>query len=426
MINRRSLLRGLGLGAAAPLLSPLCHRLVREAYGHHPEHPSVVVVTDGNGWGHQGMARNSELLDTVVRAERDWDLPDVLSAFQPFADEVTIARRFRNFGGLHGSGWATLSGVQGGETPGGISFDRWLAQHLGEGDAFSSIALGVPVRRDRPPACTSADGAAQPFPAFGSPLTAHRALFGTGGSEELAAERSLLDRMAQDIQRVRGNLAPWERQQLDQVLESYRALEVQLELRQAAFATRPPPAEPPDLSSLGAEIVEAHADIIAAALSFGLTHVAHLSILGFDAHNVGWGFLGFPGDAHEQVAHKTRGYDTPRADAAYRAIIDFKARVIARMRHRLAEIPSANGSLADQSLFVWINSGGGKHHHGNNYHPIVTVGRAGGRVNAGRYLQLDGPHISDIFLGWGKALGIPGAESFGTNTHDGPQVPVDV
>lgn len=409
MIERRSFLRGLALGAATPLLGPLVGRLVREARGQTSRRQSLVVITDGNGWGHQSMNRNSELLDTRVDSETDWDLPSVLAPFAPFADRVTIARRFNNFGSLHGSGWSTLTGVRSeGQGPGGISLDRLVARAQGQEDAFSSIALGVSTRNDRPPPCTSADGRLQPFPAFGAPTEAHRALFGGVAGAGADAESSLLDRLVDDVSRTRAGLASHERAHLDQMLASYRSLETQLVARRAIFETRPPPEAPGvEGSTLQRAVIEAHADLVAQAIGFGLTHVAHLSLLGFDAHNVGWGFLGHPGDAHEQVAHVSGPYNRAASTAAYRDIITFKAEVIARMYGALAEIPVEGGTAADRTVFVWINSGGGKHHHGNNYHPVVVIGDAGGRLRAGHYLELSSPRfIGDAFLAIAQGLGV--------------------
>lgn len=431
-IQRRDFLASLGLGAGAALLSPLLHSLVAQAQGIDDGRCNLVVFTDGNGWGHQGMQR-SELLLTDVRSPSDWDLPSVLQPLSFIRERISIALPLENpFGrNLHGNGWATLNvmpTVGGG--PGGVSLDRWVALQAGLGDAFPSLALGVATRNDRPAPCTSSDGPAQPFPAIASPVAAFEYVFGTGTVSgvdpkvALARERSLLDAMIDDVKRARDALAGPERAKFDQLLESYRTVEQSLAQRLEIFESRelPPPPDPAldEKTGLEPDVIRAHVDLIALALSFGLTHVAHLSVLGFDAHNAGWGALGHPGDAHEDIAHVAVGGEA--ATDAYRAIISYKAGELAHLYQQLEATSVGDATLAERTVFVWVNSGGGKHHDGTVEHPIVIIGDAGGALRAGQYLQFERKEraISDAYLAVGQALGVE-ADVFGDpQTCKGP------
>ena len=63
-LSRRELARTLGLGGAAALLGPLVGRLVSRARGEAPTRRLLFVLTDGNGWNHQGGGdRDPALLD---------------------------------------------------------------------------------------------------------------------------------------------------------------------------------------------------------------------------------------------------------------------------------------------------------------------------------------------------------------------------
>lgn len=421
-MHRRRFLKTAGAIAATPVLAPLVARLVGEAHGAQDDRCNLVVLTDGNGWSHQSGGRNAPTLDTDVRDETDWDLPPVLARFAPFRDRVSILRHLYNphDRNLHGNGWATLSVARGnGREPGGISLDRRVGLVLGGDDAFASIALGVATRPDRAPPCTSCDGPRAPFPAVADPLVAHRRLFGgVDALAELDRRRSVLDGIVTDIDRTRARLAGPERVKLDQALTSYRAIERQLVARQAIFADRAPPDAPAGTDgTLAAATAEGHVGVIADAFRLGLTHVAHLSVLGFDAHNVGWGFLGFGGDAHENVAHVSGGYDRERSSSAYAAQLDYKAGLIARLYAQLDAAPAGDGTLADRTVFVWVNSGGGKHHEGARHHAMVLVGDAGGRLRTGRFAEHGGQHcISEAYLAIINALGVE-ADAFGDPAH---------
>ena len=420
-MNRRNLLKGLSLGASSILLTPALTRWVSEAHGETGAlKKNLILLTDGNGWFHQqSQSRNSTSLDTAVRSPTDWDLPQGLASWQPWKSKVTVCRPFYNPHGrnLHGNGWSTLTVTpkqEGG--PSGISLDRMVAKAIGKEDLFDSVAMAVSVRPGKTPVCMSADGPGKSFPAFGSPLEAHSALFAgaTPQSQKLfEQDQGLLDLMIQDAKRVRMGLGGPERAKLDQLLDSYQDMEKRFKARKA-LADVPSAPDAEIKNTLQRQTIEAYVDLAAHALAFGLTHVVHLSMLGRDAHNPGWGFLDVPGDAHEHLSHVSNGYDRTSATQAVHKIIDFKARMMARLYQKLSELPAGNGSLADHTLIVWINSGGGKHHNGSDHHPVVMLGDAGGAIRAGQYLELPfKTHcISDAFVSIAQAMGLKD-ESFG-------------
>lgn len=426
MIRRRDFVRAFGLGAAGTLLGPLVRRLVAEARGDATDARLLFVLTDGNGWGHQGQPRDPENLDCDLRSATDWDLPAVLEPLAPVRSKVTILRNLYNPHGrnLHGNGWGTLTvAPTDGRNPGGVSLDRFVGHELGREDAFRSIALGVATRPDRAAVSTSADGPSRPFPAIASPTRAFATFFGSAESPDraiasLAEGRSVLDAVHEDTTRLASRLAGPERSKLDQMLGALRELENQLGERVRVLSERGvPDIDLSDEGTLSAETVRAHVEIAARAFAFGLTRVAHLSVLGLDAHNVGWGFLGFGGDAHESVAHVSGGYDRARATAAYQAIQRFKATELAHLFGLLAAERVGDESLADRAVGIWVNSGGGKHHDGTSTIPLVVVGDAGGAMRTGLYHRYEGRVcVSRAFLSVARAVG-SSATVFGDPEH---------
>ncbi|MEM9459636.1 MAG: DUF1552 domain-containing protein [Myxococcota bacterium] len=413
-MRRRRFLQGLGGGSVA--LGALGHQLLAQAYGDSPDRVNLVVLSTGNGWGHQGMKREGEILDTTVVDEDDWVLPAALSPLAGLADRVSILRPFRcpGDGNLHGSGWSTLTCLKGdGINPNGRSLDRLVGLDRGATDPFSSVALGISHKAGKPAPCTSSNGPLEAFPAIGSPLDAYVALFGgtdqAEALERLTSEQGLLGGMMDDVTRARAALAGPERAKLDQMLDSLRELERQLEGRLEVLAEHDPPALPPgDLTATGLspDVIRAQADIGAHAVAFGLTRVLHLSILGFNDHNAGWGALGHPGDAHEDLMHK-ENYTGEQADQAVFDITLFEAQIVERIWSVLQTVPSGAGTVADQTVLLWINSGGGKHHDGRNYHPVVLVGDAGGRLATGKYVEFgERPNLNQLYLSLAQATGM--------------------
>lgn len=416
--TRRSLLRGLSLGAATGFLSPVMRSLTQEARGAEPARKNLFVLTAGNGWGHQGMERNSPLLSpTNIRSPSDWDIADVLKPMEPLKARLSVCRPLKNpfDRNLHGNGWATLSMMRGdGANPGGVSVDRYVALNsIAAKDPFPSVALGVALRDSSPPACASCDGPRKPYPAIGRPLVAYETLFGSaagqGDAEKvLAARDSLLDGMVADVERARQRLAGEQRLKLDQLLDSYRALENQLAAKRLILSKLTPPAAPSEKQNalgLNVEAIRAHVDIAAHAVAFGLTHVVHLSVLGFNDHNAGWGALGFEGDAHENVAHVS-GYTKEKSTAAYQAILTFEAELVARFYQTLAQFKTGDSLVSDNTFALWVNSAGGKHHDGGDTHAVVMVTDTSGSVKGGQFLDKGGHTVSEAFLPVINAMGV--------------------
>ncbi len=399
------------LGRAA-FLGPLLHRFRSEADGLQSAPWPLLVVTFGNGWGHQGMARIGTTLDTAVRSATDWDLPSTLKAFEPFKSRVSILRNLGNpFGGsLHGSGWSTLTVADtDGRTPGGISIDRLVALQMGKDDAFPSLSLGIGTAAGRPAVTTSADGFRRPFPAIASPEVAFATLFGFAVDGGLGPEQALLDSARQDIRRLQSQLAGSERQKLEQMLQSFESIGKQSDARRRVLLEKgvPPPLTLSYRLGLDKDVIGAHFATAAAAMQFGLTRVVHISLLGFDAFNAGWDSLGFPGDAHENVAHVS-GVTAEYSTKAYHAVVQFQAAAIARFIEQLSTVRVGGVALSERLTVLWLNSGGGKHHDGSSTHPCVVVGPQSGLLKMGRYIDypLRTQTVSEVFLAVAQNCGV--------------------
>ncbi len=427
-MHRRDFMRHL---CATPFLSSAIQSLTQQARADNVRPQRVIFFVDGNGWGHQGHLRDSETLSVTPRSETDWDLPAVLSPLSPFQRELNVMRRFSNGTGrnLHGNGWGTLSSaasLDGNQRPGGVSIDRFIGRSLFAGDAFPSLVFALSVRSGSPAICCASDGPGQVAPALTSPLRAWQTLFGsvregdTDVVKATAGERSLLDSVCGDIVKARKALAGPEALKLDQLLDSCRSFEQQLAKKLAILQKQtvpaPPSANVESMAGLKKELIRAQIELAVQALSFGLTHVVHLSMMGFDAHNAGWGDIGVPGDAHENIAHmKVANWVRADYDNAILKVFQFKSSELAYLWQRLKSIPEGGGTMADNSLVVWINSGGGKHHNGNDYIPVVTLGTLGGKVRAGRYLDFPFKErrMGDFFTGLARTMGLEQLPRFG-------------
>lgn len=439
LIGRRNFLRGMGLGAGAGLLTPLVSGLLSEASGAAVNRKKLVVLTSGNGWGHQGQPRNpmseNGNLFTKVRSETDWDLPTALAPLAALKSKLTIAGVFYNphGGNQHGCGQATLSVVPTGDkdAPGGISFDRYIGKELYPNDQFRSTVFAPAHfgKLENPAEHTSADGPGQQVLVPNNPVAAYdKYLAGVGGTMVpgldpklgIAQDKGLVDAMLKDIERVRKQLVGREKAKFDQIIESTNSLSKQIAGREGTAGNAGKVTRPMlQATGLSNEVIRSFNDLGFNTLALGLTHVVHLSILGHDAFNDGWNGLNLPYDAHEALAHG-QVKDMPNFDytAAQQKIIAFHAAEIAHLFEQLKAVPEENGTMADNTILMWVNSGGGKHHDGGATIPFVTVGDLGGAwPAAGKYTFVQGTRcISDAFVSVANALGLA------TNTFGDPMV----
>lgn len=427
-IRRRDFFGRLGLGAGAAMLLPFTRSLVREARADGPLPNRLVIFTQGNGFRreHHVPVADGEPSSFVLGGA---NMHPVFEPLAPYADDLLLLEQFYNphDRALHGNQWATLSmrpsPNQEGEMrgpPGGISIDRYVATERDLGDPFSSIALGIAEGNNV--LCVSADGLEQPFPAYGSPVEAYNAYFsgvGKGGgtlvppSERLQRDQSLLDHIRGDARKLEGELRGRELEKVQQLQESLFSLEGQLEAlyeTQAQCEDPQPPPDSVDNANLDPETVAAHGEVLFNTLLCGLTHVAHFSILGREGPHNRYGWLGDTVGHHE--SHHQGHVDV------LAAIDTWMLSQLAALRARLEQVPEGDGTMADHTVIVYINCCGGIHHNGQDTHPVVMLGNAGGQLQTGRYLSYErGEHsLGDVYVSLANLMGLD-IDVFGTPEH---------
>jgi hypothetical protein len=459
LLKRRKLLQ---LGAGAAVLGPLGAHLLRDAEAAVPTPKRFLVLTAGAGFHRVNYRREPT-------SETEFPLGGVYSSFEAkWKSKLTILERFYNpFDlALHGNAWALLCMKPSTRpddnpdfrlpNPGGISIDRFIGQELVKRqrqaqlaeDAQASIAMGLQEYGNAPALCVSADGPDQPFPARATPMAAYSAYFGAlaegqtlSPEQLLARDQSLLDFVRGETASLGAQLGMHERRKLDQYETSLRELEHQLgrvyaSQGQCAAYTGPNPGLDHYVRDVSMEACHAFADIAANAFACNLTHAAHISILGREAPHRAFPWLTGNLDHHGMGANHTN-------DMASMAKIDeFVLSLLPRIMDKLAEVPEGNGSMADNTLLMYVNSCGGRDHNGQYHHAVVMLGDAGGAIRAGRYLRYPGgpayqglahdpdatpgvafkqtdPNqhsLSDVYVAVARAMDIP-IDSFGDPAH---------
>ncbi len=426
-VGRRRFLTTAGLGAGAALLGPLAGRLTPAASAAAGPRKRFVAFVTGNGWP-------VRFWETGKRSERDYDLPSMLEPLAPYKSEMLLLRNMYNphNPNIHTSGWATLS-VQGSpatgstadqtfyDIPSGVSLDRFLAGHLSDDTPFSSTNLSLKERGDGPH--VSADDYNREYPSEWNPIRAYDTLFGdaTGSTDDdamvrLAQQRSVLDFVSDDVSRMERRLGGSEKLKMEQYLDSLRDLEHQLgQLAVGLPSCGDAPVPPADSDSrqrdwgpVYEDIVRAQVDLSLHAQLCGLTRVSMVSFFGGAMGYNKFDFLGADGTGHHDLHHGS-------VDDVLREIHRFEAAEVAHFWERLKATPEADGSsMADHTVLLWINSGGGDHHFGRGRIPAVVLGNPDGFFDTGRLVDFDDEEhcVSDLFVSIANALEVP-IDTFG-------------
>lgn len=240
----------------------------------------------------------------------------------------------------------------------------------------------------------------QPVPAERNPRLVFERMFGGGSIQDTAESRairarqrrSILDFVMDDTRRLQRDLGRADHAKLDQYLTSVREIERRITSFES-FAARPdtplPAGIPPDY--------EEHMRLM-----------CDLMILGFQTRSTPVATLMFASEASGRTfptlgiteGHHSLSHHENRADklAQIRKIDEFYIRQFAYLVDRMKNTPEGEGTLLDNSLLVY-GSGirdGDRHDHVDL--PVILAGRAGGRVQTGRFLKVSDQPMTNLYL----------------------------
>jgi hypothetical protein len=134
----------------------------------------------------------------------------------------------------------------------------------------------------------------------------------------------------------------------------------------------------------------AHMDVLVEALATGKSCAA--TLMWGDQVSPSW--LGTNTSVHE-LSHLANSLFSgvtanppPSTSGQFVALQRWYAQQFASLLDRLRAIPVGPGTLLDRSVVVWISEAGSGSDHTGYFIPVVIAGRAGGRLDVGRFVQV--------------------------------------
>jgi hypothetical protein len=443
-LNRRRLLRGLGVCIALPVFESLGnagrlaaavaeHGLATTASGS-PLRTAFVYFPNGaipSAWW-------------PATAGADFPLKRTLSPLEPHRHSIQVlgglnhrtAEGGPDGAGDHARGGGTfLTGVRlkksATDIRAGVSIDQVIARRIGHLTRFPSLELASDSIH-KAGACDSGYACAYqynmswstpttPMTPETNPRLVFERLFGVGAPGERRAnlqrrraqQRSVLDFVLAEARSMQERLASRDKDKLDQYLTGVRELESRIE-KAERFGDAPDPVRetPAGIPADYGEYIQLMYDLIILAFQTDSTRVATL-MTAHDGSNRSFDQIGVFEGHHDLSHHQNRKEWIEKiAD-----IDQWYVRQFAMFLDKLGKHKDADGkSLLENSMIVYGsgNADGNRHTHDNL--PVILAGNGGGTLSPGRHVKHGSKPMTNLFLTMTDRLGITGLERFGDST----------
>ena len=402
--SRRRFIKGLALGASAPVFAPFLSNLMAEAAGGAaalPKRfssgimPEEVVLPSLKGKG-QDDYLNISLADKELDSSmKPFDsLKKYVSVIQGLSGKMCAGGHTGNYGSL---GVWRSPGEKSSPPPKRATVDSVLStmfpsaiKHLAttlSGGWGARATEGVVYPR------ISSAGPQKQVPFQASPDIVFEQLFGSVASSDkysahkLKSKKNLLDFVSQDIKKLQKALPGQEQAKLDHYLDALEGLQdqdVKIAALKESLQKHVPEVSEKYTSDEPELRQEAHFELIAAALISGITNVATMKIDGPSTIYRGLGISekSVHGIGHNETSNGMTGFECRNVVRRHHF------EIIARLANKLKKVPEGDGNMLDNTMIVYISPAGDRHHGKLDSWPMVVVGGCGNKLKLpGRYIQ---------------------------------------
>jgi len=344
-----------------------------------------------------------------------FEFTPTLKPLEPFRDRVTVLTGLAHHNGEplgdgagdHARAGATwLTGVhprktEGADIQAGISADQILAMEIGRQTLLPSLELGLEDVRmvggcDSGYSCAysntiSWSSPTRPMPYENNPRAVFERLFGDGDTTDPAARavearenRSLLDFVLTDANRISSTLGTADRRKMGDYLDSVREIERRIHQAEAKNATAvalPAMDRPNGIPPTFEEHIQLMFDLIAIAFQADLTRVVTL-MYSREAGNRTYRSIGVP-DAHHGLSHHQ---NDPAKMARLQLIDHHHVDMASYFLGKLQAARDGDRTLLDHSSIVYGASLSDANRHLHDNLPILLIG-GGTKARGGQHIR---------------------------------------
>ncbi len=404
-IERRTLLKGLGVSLALPWLEIMTPLTRAEASKLPPRRFVTFFQPNGvfpDAWDVKGTGS-------------DFALSPILEPLADFKQEMLVLSGIDSVGkghvkltGAFLTGTAIENGVN------GVSVDQVIARQIGTTTRFASVELGTePPRQgiavDDPIALANTVSWSSPTQRISpeiSPRAAFDRLFRDPSTPQARREaegrRSVVDLVLDDARKLRRVASGRDKQKVDEYLDGVRGVEQQIERTlnppapEWTALTKPEMQRPPAGIPLHKdEHMRLMLDLLVLALQTDTTRVAtFMSAHGFSRQN--FTFLdGVKNDHHGMSHHKNQ----EALVNEYTTVSRWYAQQVHYMLSKMERIDEGEGSLLDNSIVLYGSEMKDGNGHIKEDLPLVLFGKGQGRLKTGRHIAFEkGTPLANLHL----------------------------
>ena len=404
-LARRTFLRGIGATIALPMLDAMTPAFAAASRlgSNTPRRVAFVYVPNGiimKDW-------------TPAADGSAFDFPRILKPLEPFRKDLLVlsglthntGRALGDGPGDHARAAASfLTGVHPKKTAGadissGVSVDQIAAQKIGAATRFASLELGCEDGRlvgncDSGYSCAYSNSiswrtTSTPMPPEVNPRAVFERLFGDASetpearAKRLGYNKSILDFVLEDTQRLKGDLGKTDRRKLDEYLDAVREIERRIELAEHDSQQFTPTIEKPaGVPVEFADHVRLMFDLMALAFQADLTRISTFMICREGSTRT-YREIGVS-DAHHPLTHH-RG--NPEWIEKVAKINSFHLEQFAYFVAKLKATPDGDGTLLDRMMVVYGSGLADGNQHTHNDLPVAIAGGGNGALRPGRHVR---------------------------------------
>ncbi len=438
-LSRRAFIGRMGYGVALPFLSAMVPAGIARAQSENSTPTRLVCIEEsmgcagGSDWGH---ARG---LFAPPEAGKDFTIGNdsqlkPLEAFREYLTVVSstdchMADPFNadQIGGDHDRSTAVFltqampKQTQGSDMHIGVSIDQLHAQRFGQDTVLPSLELCI-EEIDRGGGCaynyhcaytTSLAWATpnQPLPAIREPRAVFERLFGAGDSEQDRQQRrqtdkSMLDWMLTEVDRVSKSLGPADRIALDEYLQHIREVERRIQLMEARSSSEggegsAMPEAPSGIPGTWEEHMQLMFDLQVLALQSDMTRAITFKT-GFDQSN-----RTFPQSGTNKSIHGASHHgNVPDDIMDFHRINTYRTGALAYFLEKMKTTIDGDGSLLDKTAIVYGSPMGDPNLHNHKRCPLLLMGHANGALAGNMHVAApEGTPMANAFVTLMQGLG---------------------
>jgi hypothetical protein len=436
-IARRSFLRGVGTAIALPFLdamTPAFAAAARIGSVNTPRRVAFVYVPNG-----------IIMKDWTPAAEGStFDFTRILKPLEPHRQNLMVlsgltqntGRALGDGPGDHARAAASfLTGIHPKKTSGadislGVSVDQIAAQKVGNATRFASLELGCEDGRlvgncDSGYSCAYSNSISwrtgtTPLPPEVNPRAVFERLFGDASetpevrAKRLAYNKSILDFVLDDTQKLKGDLGRTDRRKLDEYLDAVREIERRIEQAEHDHTQFTPTIEKPDGVPIEfADHVRLMFDLMILAFQADLTRISTFMICREGSTRT-YREIGVS-DAHHPLTHHR---NNPEWIEKVTKINCFHLEQFAYFINKLKSTPDGDGTLLDRMMVVYGSGLSDGNQHTHNELPVVLAGAGNGALRPGRHVRYpkETP-MNNLYVAMLDHMGVP-PEKIGDSTGE--------